>query len=787
MVVPVVTSARARCACGGTDCPDCPPGACADGEECLPSDFIDPDDCPGGEGAPCFDLLASGFGADIDDATTDPIDTTGATLLVAFATSPVEPDSFDDSEGNTWVTVAENTPGASFGFVYYAENPTTSAAHTFHATLPSSSGLAIVLAAFVGPSITGAFDGSSSENGTGFQTGSGSPLRPGSITPSADRALVVTMAGGDDLTAPYIAGYQVFEDHDGAPGVSGAISVAFQVQGTATATNPEWTAPEVTDPETWGGAVLAVAFLTDIECDPSAACADCAPCEEGGGPTAPDGIEDLLFWYDATDSGTVTFTGDQVETWADKSANGLDLTQDQAGAPRLLPASLNGLDGVYFPVRDGGNPRMRTDPGTPIGGVNAPLTIFAVIRFDLDESTASGDQCLLRGEDGISLLRMDGTHGGGATNKFFAAGTNPDFPNNGSLVPDSHPILATFQIDGASSFGRVNGVEIWQTDIGEQTPAIGDSIFIGGEQGGGSPMEGVVWELFGYDRALTLPEIVSMESYLTAKFFEESTQASGYAPYVLNVNENHPDVIILRTGPFGYWKLDDASGAPQDSSGNANHGSVALGTPTYAQAAITSKVGDSIALDGTARLAFPAPVNLGHVDSVSAMAALVQMTGTGNDGDGDVVWRVFMGGGAAGTGWVLSYFDEQLGGSFALDGILTALIGVNNQAVWGADEQFFDTSYPGDDPKFIILNAVNSAMEIWVNGVLVTYGKRDSSLGGTPDLFVGQEPATFWGSPAMRVSNVVSWDRTLTHAEIKAITDAVLDEAALSNAWRPQA
>ena len=51
MVVPVVSQGRRDCGCA--DCPD--PGDCPDGQECLPSSFIDPDDCPPGGGGPIAD------------------------------------------------------------------------------------------------------------------------------------------------------------------------------------------------------------------------------------------------------------------------------------------------------------------------------------------------------------------------------------------------------------------------------------------------------------------------------------------------------------------------------------------------------------------------------------------------------------------------------------------------------------------------------------------------------------------------------------------------------------
>jgi hypothetical protein len=258
-----------------------------------------------------------------------------------------------------------------------------------------------------------------------------------------------------------------------------------------------------------------------------------------------------------------------------------------------------------------------------------------------------------------------------------------------------------------------------------------------------------------------------------------------YTPYGLSPNTDVVDTVVAGTSPWGYWKLNDASGAPQDSSGNARHGTVALGTPVYSQAALTTKVGNSIALDGTARLQFPSPANLGHVDSLTCMAALVLLTGTGNDGDGNSPWRVFMGGGSSNTGFAQAFFDTTANGGWSIDSPWAALEAVNHP-YYGGDTGPNTHTYPTTQVRFIVLNAVYSSMEFWVNGLLTSYWNRDQSLGGTPDLFVGQDPNTFWGTPAARYSNVMSWDHNLTHAQIKTLTEAVLDTSAFAASWRPQ-
>lgn len=41
---------------------------------------------------------------------------------------------------------------------------------------------------------------------------------------------------------------------------------------------------------------------------------------------------------------------------------------------------------------------------------------------------------------------------------------------------------------------------------------------------------------------------------------------------------------VLANSPVGYWKMDESSGLPQDSSGNGNHMTAVTGSPSYQQA-----------------------------------------------------------------------------------------------------------------------------------------------------------------------------------------------------------
>ena len=63
----------------------------------------------------------------------------------------------------------------------------------------------------------------------------------------------------------------------------------------------------------------------------------------------PNTITGLILWLDATDGSTITESGGDVETWADKSTAGNDFAQTTSTQrPSLDTGSVNGLDAIFF-------------------------------------------------------------------------------------------------------------------------------------------------------------------------------------------------------------------------------------------------------------------------------------------------------------------------------------------------------------------------------------------------------------------------------------------------------
>lgn len=167
-----------------------------------------------------------------DGTTTPAIDTTGATLLVCSTSTDSSP-APTDNMGNTWVLAVKSGNGGSFNnsnAIYYVENPTTSASHTF---TPQGSLPGFAVAAFSGTLTSSSLDQTNS---------TASSTSPGSITPGVDNELIITGEGGSASgTVTIDLGFTILEQYNGAGGATYGAGIAYLIQTTATAVNPTWT------------------------------------------------------------------------------------------------------------------------------------------------------------------------------------------------------------------------------------------------------------------------------------------------------------------------------------------------------------------------------------------------------------------------------------------------------------------------------------------------------------------------------------------------------------------
>lgn len=179
-------------------------------------------------------------GTNSGGTTSSGINTTGADLItlgVAGYQATSDP-TVSDSKGNTYTPLTQKavSSGAT-GRIYYCKNATVGTGHTFTAS-GTNTYAGVAVAAWSGSDLTAPFD---QENGA--TSSSTTTIQPGSVTPTTDGQLVVTLftetsqRTGQSVDSPFTVS-------DGAalnPGNTWGIWMAYEIQTTATARNPTWT------------------------------------------------------------------------------------------------------------------------------------------------------------------------------------------------------------------------------------------------------------------------------------------------------------------------------------------------------------------------------------------------------------------------------------------------------------------------------------------------------------------------------------------------------------------
>ena len=168
--------------------------------------------------------------------TTSTIDTTGADLLIiglacddAYNTTPT------DSKSNTWTQLTSYTQTNVRVRLWYSIPSSVGTSHT--ASASGAIAGAIFFAAFSGGKQTAPADQQSGSNG--FVA----TLQPGSITPTEDNELLISVFGINSSGTPISidSSYTETSEHNFAAGVNYGGAFAYKIQTTATAINPTWT------------------------------------------------------------------------------------------------------------------------------------------------------------------------------------------------------------------------------------------------------------------------------------------------------------------------------------------------------------------------------------------------------------------------------------------------------------------------------------------------------------------------------------------------------------------
>lgn len=178
-----------------------------------------------------YSLIAHGIGL----ITTNPIDTTGADLLVVSTSGGAE--TLTDSKSNTWTPITAYGPGGAtpVSELWYVRGGSVGAAHTFTANVGGFSIVAV--SAFSGSAI------SPLDQETGGFTGAGTTSRQnGLITPSENNELIVSMLSlsGDTSNTAIDSGFTLTDSMDAIAFVEYGGAMAYIIQTTAAAVDPTW-------------------------------------------------------------------------------------------------------------------------------------------------------------------------------------------------------------------------------------------------------------------------------------------------------------------------------------------------------------------------------------------------------------------------------------------------------------------------------------------------------------------------------------------------------------------
>jgi len=166
--------------------------------------------------------------------TSGAIDTTGAkSIIIAAGNRGVNAFTVSDNKGNTYIALTDYNNGWGSAQIFYCLTPTVGTGHTF--TLSgTNSQVAGIIYAFSETLTFHSVNGASVSFSTSLSTGS--------VTPSANGALIVTCSGGSTVvtTDTVTPGFGTVTNIPIASGNTNT-SAAWQIQATAAPIAATWT------------------------------------------------------------------------------------------------------------------------------------------------------------------------------------------------------------------------------------------------------------------------------------------------------------------------------------------------------------------------------------------------------------------------------------------------------------------------------------------------------------------------------------------------------------------
>lgn len=224
----------------------------------------------------------------------------------------------------------------------------------------------------------------------------------------------------------------------------------------------------------------------------------------------------LKAWYDANYPESISITSGQVSQWADRSGNGLHLTQATASPrPGFVENGINGLSAVAF----GGVDDYMEKTGISI----VPRTIYAVAKWS-GGSTTTFARVVHMGNPSNNVAYLGKADGSNDYATFFGNGSswNDTAANTPSKSVANNAIMGVVN-SGASAIPYFDGTA-QNSKVGTSTDAV--LLIIGARDATAQFWNGNIGEVIICDTALSTTNRQKLEGYLAWKWKLEANLPS---------------------------------------------------------------------------------------------------------------------------------------------------------------------------------------------------------------------------------------------------------------------
>lgn len=233
-----------------------------------------------------------------------------------------------------------------------------------------------------------------------------------------------------------------------------------------------------------------------------------------------------VFWYDPSDSATITTSGTTVTQALDKSGNGYTLSVTTAGktGPTIGTRTLNGLNVFEYALTIPNNQILEND-SFAYDQATTPLNIAMIVFCD-DESVLDQDFLFSGTEVSSPRIYMRRT----TDSRLQIQGTS-GIVTSANSAPEGQNLLIIAQVNATNSAIRLDGTQLVSGNIGT-TPF--SSLNIGGNFGEDQGVEGYIAEVVSFADNTQQERI---EGYLAWKWGLVANLPAGH-PY-----KNSPPLI----------------------------------------------------------------------------------------------------------------------------------------------------------------------------------------------------------------------------------------------------